>query len=755
MGMRWLLGAVGLAAIAAPAWAQQDVMSEDMVVIGSRAAPRVATESAAPVDVLSGAELASRGYDSLTKVLEFLSPSFDYPRSASGPSIAGARPATLRSLGPDQTLVLINGRRRHSSSLIQFNNGAFRGAVPIDFNMIPVSAIERVEILRDGAGAQYGSDAIAGVINVVLKRDAEGGLASAQYGETERGQGRTAIFAGRRGFSLGDDGFLTMSGEIRDRGDTNAAEIDPRVNRVTSTLGDPQSTDIDVVLNAERPLADGLTLYGFVTASHRDAESSPLFRDPTVSPSFYPRGFLPIVNLALADVGANAGVRGEFAGWQWDLSETFGYSNADYSASNTVNTSLGLASPTAFHGGGARYKQNLVDFTIDRDFDLLAGAHLALGLEHRYEAYELVSGDAASYTLSGAQGFPGFHPPSPVDVDRSAVSAFVDGELRLTERLNLGLAVRHEDYTDFGEETTGKASLFWRPIDLIALRGTASTGIRAPSLQQQYFSTVTSQLNAGVLQNVGTFAVDDPVAVALGATPLRPETATSYSLGVVLTPARGLTFSIDAYSIDIDDRIALSENLQGASVASILASHGVTNAAVARFFTNAADTHSEGFEAILNWDTRLGDDGRFSLTLGYGAFDTDVEHLRSNPVLPNIALLGATSIGVMADGQPRTKATLNLQVDWRNWTFTADVVKFGQYYYPLVPPTAFVQGTTSLDLGAAYRINSNLSLMFGVLNATNEYPMRLRGEGTGRPYSEGDPLGFNGREYFARLSASF
>lgn len=753
----WALGAAGFAVFSGPAWAQSSNGEEgQIVVIGSRGAPRLATETAAPVDVLSGEELAARGYNDLSKVLQFLSPSFNYPRSSSGPSVAGARPATLRGLSPDQVLVLINGHRRHASSIVTFNNGAYRGSVPIDYSTIPVSAIERVEILRDGAAAQYGSDAIAGVINIVLRGDAEGSLASAQYGQTERGDGETVIFAGRQGLPLGEGGFLTVSGEFRDRGDTNAAEIDPRVGRVSSTFGDPQTSDLDLTLNAEAPLMQGAVAYGFVTAAHRDAESSPLFRLPTVAPSIYPLGFLPIINLDLDDVGANLGVRGEAGDWHWDLSETFGYSSADYSVSNTTNTSLGAASPTNFYGGGARYQQNIVNLTLDRSFEILAGAHFASGLEYRAEAYELISGNPLSYALAGAQGFPGFNPPIPVDVDRNAISAFVDGEISLVDGLDIGLAARYENYSDFGDEVTGKASIFWRPTDILALRATASTGIRAPSLQQQYFSTVTSQLNAGVLQNVGTFAVADPIAIALGSSPLRAESSVNYSAGIVLTPFDSLSLAIDAYHIEIEDRIALSENLQGSAVRAILLANGVTNAAVARFFTNAADTTSNGFEATLRWHTSLGDNADLALTLGYGAFDTDVDQLGANPVLPQIPLLGATSIGLMADGQPKYKTLVNAELNWADWRFVMDVSQFGSHLYPSpIGGVERVEGATTLDLSATYQATEALSVMLGVLNATDEYPDRLTGEATGRPYSEFDPVGVNGREFFVRLALSY
>jgi len=756
---RRLVMAAGLAAMAQPAWgAEAESGVAELVVVGSRGAPRLATETAAPVDVLSGAEVAARGQNELTKVLEFLSPSFNYPRTSSGPSVAGARPATLRGLSPDQVLVLVNGKRRHASSIITFNNGPFRGSVPVDYNTIPITAIGQVEILRDGAAAQYGSDAIAGVISVVLRGDADGGQASVQVGETERGQGETTIVTARQGFRLGGDGgFLTLTGEVRDRGDTNAAEVDPRFGRVTSTLGDPQSTDIDATANAELPLAGGAKLYSFATYARRDTEMSPLFRAPTVFPAFYPNGFLPIVNLDLRDIGADAGVTGTWAGWTWDLSDTYGYSKGDYRVANTVNTSLGTASPRKFYGGGARYSQNLVNLTVDRDLAVAAGGHIAFGVEHRRETYKLVSGEPASYQLAGAQGFPGFNPPTPVDVSRHAFSAFADGEVSLMEGLDLGLAARWEDYSDFGRETTGKASLFWRPMDLVAFRATASSGLRAPSLQQQYFSTVTSQNNAGVLQNVGTFAVNDPISIALGSSPLKAEASTSLAGGVVLTPGHGLTLSLDLFRIDIDDRIALSENLQGAQVAAILRANGVTNAAVARFFTNAADTRTEGWEATLRWDTAIGDEARLAVTLGYAAFDTDVLRQGTNPVLPASPLLGAGSIDLMTDAQPRNKVTLNTELRWRGLRLVADVTDFGAYRTTAASglTNITVRGKSSVDLSAAWTFRERYTVQAGMLNAFDAYPARIPGEGTGRPFSEVDPLGFGGREYYLRLSAEF
>ncbi|KRB44344.1 TonB-dependent siderophore receptor [Phenylobacterium sp. Root700] len=752
-----LCGAAGLALMAGQAWAEAPPVEElgELVVVGSRGAPRLATETSSPVDVFTGEELAARGFNDLSKVMQFVSPSFNFPRSATGPSAANTRSASLRGLSPDQVLVLVNGRRRHSSSVLNFNNNVGRGTVPIDFNTIPASAIARVEVLRDGAAAQYGSDAIAGVINIVLRDDAEGGLGTFQIGATEDGDGETAIGTARQGFKLGEDGFLTLAAEARYRNFTNSARVDPRVGRVTQRHGDPESLDLNLAANAEVPLP-GATLYGFATFDRRYSESAPLFRLPNVAPALYPLGFLPLVEFDMIDFGGAVGVRGEAAGWSWDLSDTVGFNRGDFAVSNSANTSLGAASPRRFESGGTRYGQNLVNLTVNRRFeDVLAGANLAAGLEHRFESFKIVPGEPASYQGAGAQGFPGYNPPSPVNVDRTAYSAFIDGEISPVKGLDLGLAARFENYSDFGDRTTGKASLFWRTNDWLAVRATASTGFRAPALQQQHFATVTSQLSAGQLVNVGTFAVSDPVARALGASDLKPEKSRNISAGVVLTPIPRLSFTADVFRIEIDDRIALSESLSGPAVTAILAARGITNASQVRFFTNAADTRTEGWEAAVNWSTPIATDGRLTLTLAYAAYDNDVKSLAVNPVLPALALLGPTSIGVLTDAQPRNKVTLNAGLDMGRWSLLADVVRFGKYRSSPLGPTQVFGDEITLDLTASVEINKTLSLHAGVINATDEYPDEVVGSNDGRPYTEAGGLGVDGREYFVRVSARF
>lgn len=454
----------------------------------------------------------------------------------------------------------------------------------------------------------------------------------------------------------------------------------------------------------------------------------------------------------MLDLGGAVGLRGEMAGWSWDLSDTAGYDRGDFDVANTVNTSLGAASPRNFNSGGTRYGQNLINLTISRPFKLLAGANLAGGLEHRYESFRIRPGDPLSFQGAGAQGFPGYNPPSPVDVHRTAFSAYLDGELSPIEGLDLGLAVRLEDYSDFGRKTTGKVSAFWRATPWLALRSTASTGFRAPALQQQYFATVTSQLSSGVLVNVGTFGVNDPVARALGASPLRPETSRNYSAGLVLTPLDHLSFTADVFRVDIEDRIALSESLSGAAVTAILAARGITNASQVRFFTNAAQTRTEGWEAAMRWSGDLSNASHLNLTLAYGSYDNDVKALPSNLVLPTLPLLGPQSIGVLTDAQPRNKVTLGGDLELGRWRLFADLVRYGKYRAAPLGPTQVFGSKLSLDISAAYDLTDRVRLHAGVINVADEYPDRVVGSNDGRPFTEAGGLGVDGREYFLRIS---
>lgn len=731
---------------------------QEIVVVGSRAEPRLATETAAPVDVISGTELQSRGFTDLARTLEFLAPSVNYPRTATGPSAANTRAVTLRGLGPDQVLVLINGKRRHASSVINFNNVVGRGTVPVDLNTIPMSAIKRIEILRDGAAAQYGSDAIAGVINIVLKDNTHGGDASLRGGVTEDGDGENATVAADHGFASGDNGFVSIGGEARYRDFTNSAAIDSRYARVTNRQGDPESLDLSFAANAQATVGAGVDAYGHLTLARRVSESAAQFRDPSVAPPLYPDGFLPLIKLRMSDAGGSAGLRGRLGGWDWDLSDTAGFNDADFDLSDSANTSLGEDSPRHFDAGGTHYLQNLVNLGFNRRFGQpLQGLNLAVGLEHRYESFRIDAGEPASVAGAGAQGFPGFNPPAPIDASRRAYSAYIDAELQASTWLGLGAALRHEDYQDAGGQTTGKLSLFARTSEWAALRATGGTGFRAPSLQQRYFSTVSSQSSGGVLVNVGTFAVDDPVAQALGAQPLKSETSRQYSGGVVLTPLRDLALTLDVFRIDIDDRIILSESLGGPEVQAVLNDKGISNVSQVRFFTNAADTRSDGWDLGAAWKTRLTTVGEATLSLAYTRTDTELQRIRTNPALPSLPLLGLPSIDLLTEAQPKDKWLFNSRLHWQRWSATLDVTRFGSFRSVPVKTEQRFAPTVTIDVGLSFSLGSGVTLEGGILNATDAYPdkvdERALTQGGSLQYTEVGGLGTEGREYFLRIRA--
>jgi iron complex outermembrane receptor protein len=357
-----------------PAFAQDAASDEDMIVVtGTRSGGRAVTDSLAPIDVYSSEDLAARGLMDLPRALQFVAPSFNYPRSATGPSAANTRAATLRGLSPDQVLVLVNGKRWHGSSVINFNNVVGRGAVPVDLATIPMAAIERIEVLRDGAAAQYGSDAIAGVINIVLKTADHGGFVSVQSGITGAGDGAAYIGTLNQGFSLGGRGSLNITAEIRSHEPTNRTAIDSRYGRLTGEQGDPKSLDINTAWNARYDLG-GAELYGDLIYAHRRSTSPAQFRAPGTS-VLYPQGFVPHIRLTMDDVGGSIGSRGDVNGWRWDLSDTIGYNAADFQVRDSANSSLGAASPSRFDAGGARYFQNVANLTLSRPLKVLAGGN--------------------------------------------------------------------------------------------------------------------------------------------------------------------------------------------------------------------------------------------------------------------------------------------------------------------------------------------------------------------------------------------
>ncbi len=760
----WLLASAAIAAPSANAQTTDDEPArevEEIVVTGTRSAGRAALNSPAPIDVVTAEAISDTGYVDVGRALNFLLPSINFARAATTASAANTRPITLRGLSPDQTLVLVNGKRRHANAVLNVNNSIGRGSAGVDFDTIPQSAIARVEILRDGAAAQYGSDAIAGVVNVILKSDAEGGSGELLGGVTEEGDGLNGLASASAGLRLGDGGHLTLSAIARAQEATNRALVDQRFDRVTYRIGDPESRLASFALDASVPFG-AVELYAFGTLTRKISNNAAGFRVPGFSP-IYPNGFLPIIEPRIWDGGGTVGARGEIAGLRADLSQTYGYNQANFMVRDTANVSLGLASPTRFDSGGVTYQQYVTDFTLARPLEsFLAGGNIAVGGQYRHESYRIRNGEPLAYFGLGADGFAGFNPRNLTNAERDAYAAFLDVELRPMQELLLGGAVRYDNYDDFGGRTTWRATARLDAAPGLAIRGTIGTGFKAPSLQQQFFSAVQGALSAGNLVSVATLPVNDPIARAVGAAELEPERSRNVTAGVVFGPFDGFSFTADYFRIRIRDRIALSEQLGGAAVAAILDQAGVSGFSQVRFFTNAVDTTTRGVEVTARWAGSLGPNTRLAVSGGYAWLNTDLDTLRPNPTLPSLPLLSTRSILFLTEAQPRNKFTLQTQVTHGPFEAQANITAFGTYVSaPLVATQSF-DGGESVDLSAGYEVRDGLRLIVGIQNLFDVRPDMIEDQarfigatGGSFPTGEETPLGLNGRSYYLRLAASF
>jgi iron complex outermembrane recepter protein len=827
--------------------------TEEVIVTGTRRDGRTVAESPVPIDVIGADSLQNVGSTDTNKALSVLVPSFNFPQ----PSITGGtdiiRPATLRGLGPDHTLVLVNGKRRHVSALLNINGTVGRGAAAADMSLLPVASIQRIEVLRDGAAAQYGSDAIAGVLNVLLKEDREGGNLNVTYGESyttvegvpeargmllqPNGQpvltpdgvfaldygaerkvhdGETLTIAGDIGLPLASEGFINIAAQFRDRQPTNRAGYDPRpqyprlangqydpreqtFERLSHQFGEAKIEDLNLVVNAGTPLLGGaLEWYGFGTYGERDGRTQGFYRqanDGRTVTSIHPDGFLAQVLIDLSDVAAASGLRGDAWNWNYDASLNFGRNAVDFITANSNNASLGATSPTRFDAGGLRYQQYSANVDLQREVDaplLQAPLSVAFGFEYRAERFEIEAGEPASYiqgpirlpngqlAAAGAQVFPGFRPDNATTRDRHSSSAYVDLEADLTDRWNMTLAARGEEYSDFGSDVNYKLATRVETFDGLAVRGGVSTGFRAPSLHQQFFSTTSTNNVAGRLVDVGTFAVTDGAARALGAKDLDPETSFSLSAGIVFDRIDHLNLTVDYFRIDIDDRVVLTENLgasgtpaQNAAVQGVLAAAGYTSISSARFFINGLDTRTHGVDVVATYQLPALAGNDFNFTAGYNYTKTQIERFINGlgPLaqIPGLQLFGRLESKRIESGQPRSK--LALSVDWSRGPFGATLRtnRYGEVFAPGVDPRddLTIESAWLTDLELRYDTQL-FQIAIGADNVFDEYPSvapvgpraaELGGNYTANnyilPFSGFSPFGFSGRFVYGRAVYRF
>ena len=814
--------AAGSLTAALPAMAQDADELEQVVITGTRVANRSALDTVAPVDVVSAESLKNVGVTEVNQALSVALPSFNFPRPGLADGTDTIRPATLRGLAPDQALVLVNSKRRHSASLVNVNGTIGRGAAAVDLNTIPTAIIKSIEVLRDGASAQYGSDAIAGVLNLRLREDRDGGELSLSYGarhtdfETLSGaapasanwtvpaiakqsasDGESMTASLWKGFALGENGFLTVALEYKDQQRTErggydfrqqyplvGTAFDPRettINRFNSWYGEPDMQQATFFANAGNKLANGVELYGWASYQNRDALSAGFFRralDDRNVLAIYPNGFLPLIAPEVADLSAAGGAKWESGNWSYDAALVYGKNKMAFTIKNTLNRSIGASSKTVFDAGGFDYDQLTLNLSAVRQVQVASFAsplNVAVGLEARRESYSIFAGEPDSYrnggallangtpTASGAQVFPGFRPSNVVDKSRNAVGAYLDLEANLTEKFLGSVAVRAENYSDFGSNLSGKLAGRFDFNDNFALRASAQTGFRAPSQQQQFYTATSTNFINGVPFDITTFPPADPVAVALGAKPLDAEKSVNFSLGAVLRFDR-VNITVDAYRINIDNRIVLSENLTAANVRAYLTAQGFIGIGGGRFFINGVDTVTKGVDIVANWPLNTEHAGKFDLTLAANFNNTDVTRTPRTAQLaalnPAPILFDRVNVLTFEEGNPKSKLSVNMNWKLNRWGATLRATRYGDALSPgTTAANDFVlTAKTVIDLEGRVDATDHIRVALGVENLADEYPDPLPASlnTTGNaPFSNYAPFGRGGRYIYGRATFSF
>ncbi|WP_277593688.1 TonB-dependent receptor plug domain-containing protein [Pseudomonas chlororaphis] len=781
-----VLGAVLWSGGAGAAQATEDsdtaARLDTVIVTGTRAQERTASASLSPIDVIAGESLRSSGSSELATVLAKLIPSINFPRPSLVDGAELTRPAQLRGLSPDQVLVLVNGKRRHTSAFVNLGGAVGRGSAPADLNAIPLSAIDHIEVLRDGASARYGSDAIAGVINIILKSADHGGSISTKYGQYKKGDGIQRQVAGNSGFALGDNGFVSLSGEGANNDYTDRAGKDFRPASVGSTTygqhvfrqGEPETEEGKFQFNSAYSFNDAAELYGFGGYSKRRGETAAFYRASNASnnnPVLHPNGYLPLINGTLQDTSLVLGLRGELLdNWHYDLSANYGKNTYEL-RTKTINTSLGLDTPHAFDNGTLTNDQRQLSLDLSREFSLgwlPYPVSVAFGTEYLHQGYQIEAGQPESYYQTGSSGLGGFRDSDAGSSSRHNFAQYLDLETHFTDKLAVSAAVRHEDYSDFGSNVSGSLSARYDFTPRVALRGSVSTGFRAPSLAQQNFTFTSSQLIGNTIQESGTFAADSQVARLLGAEDLKAEKSRNYSLGLVLEPLDNLTVTADLYHIDIRDRVSLSSNLVLNSTAiDYLKANGVGNInyTSARYFTNATDTSTDGVDLVANYRYRLDNGIRWNSTLGYNYNHTKVTDVKANPAI--LDQLGVNlvrvdrreRIGLLGDTTPQHKLSLANDFNYGNWALHSNLVRYGEftsYQADKVNDQTF-SAAWLLDLAVDYKLQNWLFTLGGD-NVTDKYPEKVNAyasSGGNLAYSTFSPYGYSGAFYYAKVAYSW
>ena len=836
---------------------------EKIAVVGTRNSPRSAVDSPVPLDVIGSETLNSQGNSDVLSMLSVMVPSLNVNDQPINDASSLVRPANLRGMSSDHTLLLLNGKRRHRSAVITFLGGGLSdGAQGPDISVIPAYALKQVEVLRDGAAAQYGSDAIAGVINFVLKDAREGGHVALKVGGYSEGDGELFQVQLNKGFAIGEDGFLNATAEYRQQNGTSRSvqRIDAQnlIDQGNVFIASPSQVwgaldvneDIKLALNAGADISSKSQFYSFATAARREINGGFYFRNPQtregvfsrtdpntgesrlivadldglesgiacpsitlssnsvlLDPTYqliadnttalgancfafnewFPGGFTPKFGGTITDASIAMGVKHELPnGWAMDASATLGYSDIEYTISNTVNPSLGPQTPTSFSPGGV----SQVERTLNLDFNKLIQTifddpvSIAVGLEWRKETYFQKSGDEASYIAGpfalepplglnqgfsiGSNGFPGYQPQSAGHWSRSNWAVYADLEFYVTEAWQFGVATRVEHFSDFGSTFDGKLSTRYKLNDIFALRGSVNTGFKAPTVGQSNVINVTTAYGVNGLEDQATLPPTDLISLQLGATPLTPEESVNFSLGLVMQASENFFATLDYFNIRLSDRISTTSAipLTDDDISALIA-QGRPDAAkynAAKYFTNDFDTKTQGVDLVVNYNFALADWSN-SLLLAFNWTDTQVERVTLYPaqvgdeirLLPNLT---QARIRMLEDNLPAHRGSITLEQSKGNWAFTWRLNYYGGFYEDHLDASAgmdiYGNALTTFDAQVAWKVLPQTQVTLGAQNLFDSLPNEnpFQGE-VGALYPPTSPSGINGAFYYAGIEYTF
>ncbi|MGX9460459.1 TonB-dependent receptor plug domain-containing protein [Shewanella sp. A14] len=823
--------------------ADEEVVKENvekMAVVGSRAAPRSIGDSPVPVDIISSDDLKKNGSTDMIDMLVTSVPSFNSRAQPISDAATLVRPVNLRGLPSDSTLILVNGKRRHRASVIAFQGGGINdGAQGPDISVIPGVALKQVEVLRDGAAAQYGSDAIAGVMNFVLKDASEGGSITVSQGEYYEGDGAATTIDGNVGLPLTDDGFINISAQYKTADATSRSVQRPDAFAIADagnefiqdpaqTWGNPEiEDDFTVFVNSGFDINDKTHLYAFGNVSSRKATGGFYYRNPHNRGNVYsvdggetllvgdvglaengvpscswvgnvpanvgnvldtdaykamvadpncfsmnqirPGGYTPQFTGKIEDMSFFAGIKGELGEWMYDASAGTGSNKASFGLKNSLNPSMGLDTPTDFDTGS--YEQ--VETTVNVDFSRyvtigsLEDISFSTGFEWREESFEIGQGEEASWIAGpyadqgfniGSHGFKGFGPESAGKNDRSNIGIYADVEAHLTDDFLVGLALRYEDFSTFGDTLNYKLTAQYIATDELSFRASHSTGFRAPTVgQENVVNTQTSIVNGDLIQ---TFIAPptNPLAAFYGGEVLNPEESVSYAAGFVYE-YDNLFLTVDYYNIEVTGRIAQSSQIAvEATDYDALRAAGVEFPeliSAVTYYTNDFDTTTQGIDIVGSYTTEmLSGDAKFSLA--YGWTDTSVDKYNSETT-------DEGKVRRLEDGIPAHRATLTWGQSWDDLSMSLRGNYFGEYYATHADDTSdwgseMADAAVTIDLEVSYAVLDNLTVSVGANNIFDQEAQKLK-DGTlgelGAVYYESGPFDYNGGYYYGRVNYRF